>query len=334
MDNQKPTESEKTKVSQIPALLLFMAVIAVVAVASIFVFKSDPDVIQGEVDVDEYRVSSKVPSRVLEIRVKEGDFVHKGDTLVIMEAPEVEAKMQQAEAVQAAANAQSQKAENGARKEEVQSAYDMWQKAKAGYDIAQKTYDRVKRLADEGVMSQQKLDEATAQRDAASATMKAAKSQYDMAVAGARTEDKNAAKALVNQASGAVAEVNSYLNETILLASDDGEVTDIFPQIGELVGTGAPIMNIAKMNDMWVSFNVREDHLAGFKVGETITVDIPALNLEGETLEVFYMKDLGSYAAWKATKTTGQYDMKTFEVKARFKQKPEGIRPGMSVLLK
>ena len=182
-------------------------------------------------------------------------------------------------------------------------------------------------------MTAQKLDEVTAQRNAAIATERAAKSQYDMAKNGAEREDKEAAAALVNRAKGAVSEVNSYIKETVLTASADGEVTDIFPQIGELVGTGAPIMNIALMNDMRVTFNVREDHLANFKMNQTFKATIPALGNKEVTLKVYYMKDLGSYAAWKATKTTGQYDMKTFEVKASPAQKVDGLRPGMSVLM-
>ena len=182
-------------------------------------------------------------------------------------------------------------------------------------------------------MTAQKLDEVTAQRDAAIATERAAKSQYDMAKNGAEREDKEATAALVNRARGAVSEVNSYIKETVLLASADGEVTDIFPQIGELVGTGAPIMNIALINDMWVTFNIREDHLNNFKMNQTFKATIPALGNKEVTLKVYYMKDLGSYAAWKATKTTGQFDMKTFEVKASPVNKVEGLRPGMSVIL-
>ena len=334
MPEDKVSKQTKKNISPFPALLLFLLVIAAVAVVSIFAFKSDTETIQGEVDVDEYRVSSKVPARVLEIKVKEGDYVHKGDTLVLLEAPDVDAKLAQAEAARVAADAQNEKAENGARREEVQGAYDMWQKAKAGSEIAEKTYQRVQRLASEGVLSQQKLDEAKAQRDAAVATEKAAKSQYDIAVSGARREDKKAAQALVERARGVVSEVNSYIDETVLIASADGEVTDIFPKVGELVGTGAPIMNVAIMTEMWVSFNVREDYLARFSMGQAVKVDIPALGLEDQELTVYYMKDLGSYASWKATKTTGQFDMKTFEVKGRFKSAPEGLRPGMSVLLK
>lgn len=325
--------NNKGKVNLIPAILILLTVIVLVVLASLYAFRHEDETLEGQADVTEYRVSSKVPGRIKKFYVEEGQYVHAGDTLAVLEAPEVTAKLEQAQAVENAAAAQSQKADNGARIEQIQGAYDMWQKAKVGVTIAEKSWARVKRLADEGVLPAQKLDEVTAQRDAAIATEKAAKSQYDMAVNGARIEDKEAARALVNQARGAIKEVSSYIKETYLLASADGEVTEIFPSVGELVGTGAPVMNVALMNDMWMTFNVREDNLKLFRMNQTVKVNIPALNKEVEA-KVFYMKNLGSYATWKATKSTGQFDMKTFEVKVRPTKKVEDLRPGMSVLLK
>lgn len=325
--------AQQSKANLLPALGIVTGVVALVAVGSLFAFHEETDTIQGQADVTEYRVSSKVPGRVLEYRVKEGDTVHKGDTLALLEAPDVAAKLQQAEAAEAAAAAQDRKAIKGARQEQITAAYEMWQKAKAGMEVAEKSYQRVKRLYDQGVTTAQKLDEVTAQRDAAVATERAARAQYDMARNGAEREDKEAAAAVVSRARGAVSEVESYVKETVLIASHDGEVTEIFPQVGELVGTGAPIMNVAIMDDMWVTFNVREDHLPLFGMNKTIEATIPGLGGKKVQLKVYYMKDLGSYAAWKATKTTGQFDMKTFEVKAAPASKVEGLRPGMSVLL-
>ncbi|MDE6179944.1 MAG: efflux RND transporter periplasmic adaptor subunit, partial [Phocaeicola sp.] len=276
--------------------------------------------------------SSKVPGRILEFRVKEGDKVKAGDTLVILEAPDVKAKLSQAQAAEQAAQALSEKAQRGTRQEQLQAAYEMWQKAKAGMEIAEKSYNRVNRLYEQGVMSAQKRDEAKAQLDAMTATEKAAHSQYEMAKNGAQREDKAAAAAQVERAKGAVAEVSSYMNETILTAAADGEVTEIFPKTGELVGTGAPIMNVARMDDLWVTFNVREDLLKDFAVGNEISAFIPAFDKQIR-LKVTYMKDLGTYAAWKATKTTGQFDLKTFEVKAVPVEKADGLRPGMSAII-
>ena len=315
------------------AFLTLVGVIAVVSLVGFFMLRKGPEMVQGQAEVTEYRVSSKVPGRILEFKVKEGDQVQAGDTLAILEAPDVQAKLEQARAAEAAAQAQNQKALKGARQEQIQAAYEMWQKAQAGLVIAEKSYKRVKNLHDQGVMSAQKLDEVTAQRDAAIATEKAAKAQYNMAKNGAEREDKEAAAALVDRARGAVAEVESYIRETYLIAQAAGEVSEIFPKRGELVGTGAPIMNIAIMDDMWTTFNVREDLLQGLTIGTEFEAFVPALD-RNIRLKVYYMKDLGTYAAWKATKTTGQFDLKTFEVRATPVKKPEGLRPGMSVILK
>lgn len=312
---------------------VFTLAIVAIGLIGTLAFKSEPEVIQGYVEVSEYRVSSKVPGRVLELRVKEGDYVKVGDTLAILDAPDVKAKLAQAQSAENAASAMDQMANNGARREQINGAFALLQQAKAGLEIAQKSYNRVQRLYDEGVMSAQKRDEAFANYKALEAQVKAAQSQYDMAVNGARREEKLAAAAQVNRAKGAVQEVNSYINETMQIAQKEGEVSDVFPKVGELIGTGSPIMNISILDDMWGTFNVREDQLNGMQVGSTITAFVPAFNKEIE-MKVYYIKDQGSYATWKATKANGQYDLKTFEVKARPIKPFEGLRPGMSLIIK
>ena len=315
------------------AILGFVTVVVVVAVIGFFTLDKSPDEIQGEVEVTEYRVSSKVPGRILELRFKEGDYVKVGDTLAIIDAPELRAQAQQAQSAEAAAAAVSAKAEHGARIQQIQGAYQVWQQALAGAEIAKKSYDRVQRLFNEGVMTAQKRDEAYAQYKAMEAQEKAAKSQYELAKAGARQEDKAAAQAQVNRARGAIAEVKSYINETVQVAQMEGEVSSVYPKVGELVGTGSPIMSIAVMSDMWGTFNVREDQLKGMKVGDEVTAFSPAFNKDFR-LKVYSIKDQGTYAVWKATKSTGQYDLKTFEVKARPVDKFDGLRPGMSLIIK
>ena len=315
------------------AIAGFVAVVIIVALIGFLALGREPDVKQGQVEVSEYRVSSKVPGRILELRVKEGDYVKVGDTLAILDAPEVRAKMEQARSAENAAAALELKAQNGARKEQIQGAFSVLQQAKAGYEIAEKSYNRIQRLFDEGVVSAQKRDEVYANYKAMEAQMKAAQSQYDMAVNGARMEDKMAAAAQVGRARGAVQEVNSYIHETVQIAQMEGEVADVYPKVGELVGTGSPIMSIAVMDDMWGTFNIREDQLGDMKVGDEFTAFVPAFNKDIK-MKVYYLKDQGSYAVWKATKANGQYDLKTFEVKARPVEKLDGLRPGMSLIIK
>lgn len=315
------------------AVIGFVTVTVIVALIGFFALDRTPEVIQGEVEVSDYRVSSKLPGRVLEIRVKEGDYVHVGDTLVILEAPEVDAQQAAAQATQGAAAAMSDMADNGARKETIQGAYQLYQQAVAAQELAQKTYTRLQRLFDEGVMSQQKRDEAYAAYKASEAQVAAAKSQYEMAKNGAREEERRAARKQEQAAQGAVQVFNSLLRETVQVATMEGEVSSIYPKVGELVGIGSPIMSISMMNDMWGTFNIREDQLNGMKVGTVVKAYIPAFDKEVE-MKVYSMKDEGSYAVWKATKANGQYDLKTFSVKARPTKKFEGLRPGMSLIIK
>lgn len=313
---------------------IILTVIAIVIAVGLCI-PSPEETIQGQAEISDYRVSSKVPARILEIRVSEGDEVHKGDTIVVLEAPDIEAKLSQAEAAFEAAKAVEQKALTGARREQIQSAYEVWQKAIAGREVAEKTYQRVNRLFEKGVMAEQKRDEALANFRAMQASENAAKSQYDMAVNGSRNEDISAARAQVSRARGAVDEVSSYRDETVLLASADGVVTEIFPETGELVGSGAPIMNIARIDDMWFTFNVREDFLPDLTVGTETEVYVPAFD-KTVPVRITRVKDVGTFATWKATKALDKFDLKTFEVQARplDVSQLEGIRGGMSAVMK
>ncbi|WP_417115853.1 HlyD family secretion protein [Parabacteroides distasonis] len=315
------------------AALILVGIIIVTIVIGLSL-PEHPDIIQGQAETTDYRLSSKVPARVCEIRVQEGDHVRRGDTLVVLEAPDIRAKLSQAEAAYAAAQAQEQKAQNGTRQEQVQQAYEMWQKARAAMEVAEKTYHRINRLFENGVMAEQKRDEAQAQYEAMVATERAARSQYDMAVNGARLEDKAAAGAQVQRAQGAVSEVTSYMDETVLLATADGVVTEIFPEPGELVGTGAPIMNVSCTDDVWFTFNIREDLLPGLTVGTETEVYLPAFD-KRIPVRITKMKDVGTFAVWKATKALDGFDLKTFEVKVRplNAEGLENVRSGMSVIM-
>jgi HlyD family secretion protein len=323
----------KNRTNLVVGLVVILVVVVLISVIGWIVMKPEAEVIQGEVEANEVRVSGKLAGRIAQLYVEEGDSVQAGDTLVLFNSPELMAKLSQAEAAEAAARAQELKAQKGARQELIQAAYELWQKALIGEDIARKSYERVKQLFENGVIAAQKFDEAEAQYKAALSTTKAAKINYDMAKNGAEREDKLAARALVDRAKGAVSEVEAYLPETMLTAPISGEVADIYPKVGELVGQGAPVMTLVDLKHCWITFNIREDQLAGMKTGQLIKASIPALGLEPATFKVSYIKAMGSYATWKATKTTGEYDRKTFEVRAKPVQPIDGLRPGMSVLL-
>lgn len=325
---------ENAKKTSLVGAGVLIAVVVVIAVIGAIFLKPEPEVLMGEVNAAEYRVSGKVPGRVEALLVKEGDMVKEGDTLVVINSPEVAAKMEQAQAARAAASAQSTKAKNGARQQQTASAYEMWQKAQVGVDIAKKSLDRTQTLYDKKVISAQKRDEVEAQYKAAVATANAAKLQYEMACEGAQDEDKAAARALVAKANGAIAEVESYMGERYLLAPCDGEVVEVYPKRTELIGTGSPVMSILDMSDVWFSFSIREDQLQGIKVGDVLEVEIPALGEQTYKAQVTYMRAMASYATWRATKNNGQYDVKSFDIKLVPVDKIENLRPGMTALIK
>lgn len=310
-----------------------VAVVLIVSVAGYFVSRPKAVVIQGEAEATEYRVSGKVPGRIEEFRAQEGQAVRRGDTLVVIDSPEIRSKIAEANAARAAAVAQKEKAYNGALQEQITAAYELWQKALVGEEVMRKSYERMARLHDEKVVSDQKFDEVKAQYDAASATARAAKSQYDMAVKGARQEDKDAAVALVERANAAVDLVNSYRDEIVLTAPADGIIAACYPKVGELVGQGSPIMTIQDLDDVWFTFNIREDRLEGMRSGDKLQLSIPALKDAQVTATVYYIAVRESYATWRATKEVGEYDTRTFEVRARPDAPVDGLRPGMSVIL-
>lgn len=323
-------ENNKTLLAGLAAVI---GAVAIVALVGLFAIHPQKELIMGEADASEYRVSNMVPGHIDQIFVSEGDLVKAGDTLAHISSRQVDAKMIQAKAARKAASAQSRKAQGGARQQQVQMAYQVWQKAKAAEEVYKKSYDRVKGLYDKGVVSAQQYDEVNAKYRAAQADCAAAEQQYLMAKEGAQSEDIDAAAALVNRAGGAVAEVQSYLDDSYLIAPVDGEVVEIFAKLGDLVGTGSPVASILDDTDNWFSFSVREDLLQDIRTGQTVSVRIPALNDKTFTCDVRRVQAMASYATWRATKTLGQYDVKSFDVKVVPQEKIDGLRPGMTAIL-
>ena len=326
-------DRKKKSYNLLIGIAALVAIVAAVALVGYMVSKPEPIVLQGQAEAAEYRVSGKVPGRVEKFYAGEGDFVHKGDTLVKIESPEVQAKLAQAMAVKSAAEAQRNKALKGVRQEQIASAYEMWQKALAGEEVMKKSFERTARLYEQEVVSAQKFDEVQAQYKAAKATSAAARSQYDMAVKGARKEDIETVEALVDQAAATLAEVESYLGELYLTAPADGIISARFPKQGELVGQGAPVMAVTDLDDAWFTFSIREDMLHGLQPGDEIRVKVPALGDAVYTTVVSYMHVMESYATWRATLDTGKYDAKTFEVRTVPVRHIDGLLPGMTAIV-
>lgn len=307
-------------------------IILAVVLISWYLDRRAPLLIQGTVECTTYKASSKVPGRIDQMKVEEGQQVEKGELLYMLSTPELDAKLRQAEAVKSAAAALDAAAVAGARIQQIEAALNMWEKAQAGLELARKTYERVQNLYDAGVLPAQKLDEAQANYKAMEATALAAKAQYDMASDGARKEDKEAAAARVRQAEGAVSEVESYLSDAAVYAPVTGEISTIIAEEGELVGSGYPVVAILDMSDMWVTFNIKETMLPGMKIGTRMNGFVPALDRDVE-FEVTYIAPQADFATWAATRTQGGFDIRTFAVKAKPVSAADGMRPGMSVLV-
>jgi len=322
------------KKKNITGLLVTMAVFAAVISLSIYFFSnSEPTYLQGQVEAKQINVAPKVPGRVKAIYKQEGDQVHKGDLLLELESTELDAKLSQAEAARLAAQAQSDKAQRGARTEQIQAAYNVWQQAQAAADFAAKSYERVNNLYNDKVLPAQKKDEVYTQMVALQKQADAAKSQYEMAKNGARVEDKTAAQALVAQAQGVITEVNAYKDGAKVFAPADAEIQTIIPNEGEIVNAGYPVMNLIDSSDQWVVFNIREDKMADFKIGTKFKGIVPALANQEIEMEVKHIAVQADFATWTATKSKGDFDKKTFAIKAYPTEKIKDLRPGMSVLV-
>lgn len=323
-----------TTKSMVAGFAAVIGAVVIVVLVGLLAIHPQKEMIMGEADATEYRVSNMVPGHIDQIFVEEGDLVRAGDTLAHVSSRQIDAKMMQATAARSAASAQSRKAKGGARDQQVQMAYQVWQKAQAAVEVYRKSYERVKGLYEKGVVSAQKYDEVDAQYKAAQADCAAAEQQYLMAKEGAQREDIDAAAALVGRASGAVAEVQSYLDDSYLIAPCDGEVVEIYVKMGDLIGTGSPVMSILDMSDNWFNFSVREDLLSDIRTGEEVQVEIPALGKDTYPAEVRRVQAMASYATWRATKTNGQYDVKSFDVKVVPTKPIKGLHPGMTAILK
>lgn len=324
-------EQRENKILMV-AMGVMVAICIVLAIIGFCFLDKTDEIVEGQADATSIRISGKLPGRVVKLYVHEGDLVKAGDTLVHIHSSLADAKLMQAEGMETVARTQNQKVDAGTRKQIIQAARDMVSQAEAAMGITQKTYTRMENLFKDGVVSEQKRDEAKAAYDAAVAAHRAAQSQLDLAISGAQKEDKESAAAMVDVAKGGVAEVQSLLEDQYLIAPCDGQIDQVYPEESELVSLGAPIMSLLKISDKWVTFNVREEYLKDMPLGGEIEVMIPALDKKKVKAKIYYVRDLGSYATWQATKATGQWDSKTFEVKAHPLETLPELRPGMTVV--
>ncbi len=314
-------------------VILTLIAFAIMGIAQLQTFATAPreSYLQGQMEAQRVLVAGKIPGRIERLFVHEGDFIQKDSLVAIISSPEIEAKKMQAQGALGAARAQANKARNGARSEDITALKAMADRAQEAATLAKNTYDRVQKLFNEGVLPLQKRDEAETQMKASQSAADAAKAQYNQAVAGARSEDKAAANALVMQARGATAEVDAYLEETKIRSPISGEISLKLAEEGEVVGSGMPVVAVTDLDDSWAVFHLREDLLKNVFKGKKFELFIPALDKKVE-MEVSYIASVGDYATWRSSKESGGFDLKTFEVRMRPVEKVENLRPGMSVL--
>ena len=307
------------------AFIVVLIVTVGVSVIGMSLMSRQPMVLQGQVEATEIRISGKLPGRVDSFLVQEGDWVKAGDTLVVINSPTIEAKYRQVNALEQVAQEQNKKIDAGTRRQIIATALQLWNKTQSDLTLAQTTYQRILTLYKDSVVTSQRKDEVEAMYKAAQAAERAAYQQYQMAVDGAQSEDRAAARSLVDAARSTVDEVSALLVDSRLTAPEDGQIATIFPKRGELVAPGTPIMSLVVMSDAHVVLNIREDLMPQFKMGGTFKADIPALDKKDIEFRIYYISPLGSFATWKSTKQTGSYDMQTFEIHARPVQAVEEI---------
>ncbi len=328
------TESNTKKVNK-PVLLSAAAVACLLVLGVGFWMGTHPseEPLYGVMQAKTVDVATKVTGRVETLPVHEGDTVSAGQLLMTLDIPEVEAKLKEVEALKSAATARQSLVDEGARPQEIRAAKAQMQRAQAGQELAQKTFNRVHALYREGLISKQKHDEALAQKKSADELLAAAKEQYDIALTGARTQEKQAATALTAQATGGVEQVESLVKEKNVTSPIASEISRIYVEIGEVAAAGLPLATLVDLSDQWAVFNIREDDMPKITKGAVLSAEIPALNAKNVQFKVYFINPRGDYATWRATRQSSGYDLRTFEVRARPVQPVSDLRPGMSVIV-
>ncbi|WP_422351037.1 HlyD family secretion protein [Flagellimonas sp.] len=311
---------------------IIAALVVVLSILWIFL-KPEELVFQGRIEATEIYLSAKITSRLKTIEVNEGGSVTEGQLLATLESPELDARESQALAAKSAAEAMKLKALRGARPEEIAAAKSVYKKAKAASEVMRKTYQRIENLYKDGLLPEQDRDEAFAKMEAAIQDENVAYNRYIIATDAVRKEDIAAARANENQASGALQELEIMRGEREIVSNLDGEVLEFLPEKGELIGAGMPVVHLVDLENSYAVLNIKETEIMHFEKESEFMATVPALGNEQLKFKVYFIAPLGDFATWNATKTRGEFDVRTFEIKARPVQGGGRLRPGMSVLV-
>ena len=333
--SEAPSAGEKFKrpVTRTPSIIVAIVAAVVVALSLFYLLRPEPLLVQGEADATRFDIAARVDGRVKEIPVERGQNVPAGAVLVRIDNPETLAKLEQMNAAKVVAEAQLANVLVGTRVETIAAKKAVLERAQAALVLAQKTYDRTRTLTEQGNAPQARLDQVTDSLHESERAVDQAKSAYEQAVNGYTKEERAVTKANVEKAHADIQSVQSIVDQLVVYAPVASQVYQRNVEQGEYVSPGVPLVTLIDLNDVWIHFDLREDLVKGLKAGDRFDVRIPALDDRKVTVEVKLIATKGEYASWRATRATGDFDLRTFSIRAYPVEKVPELRPGMSAYL-
>jgi HlyD family secretion protein len=330
----RPAPGDKApRASRAPSIIVGVIVAAVAGLSIWFLVRPQPLLVQGEVDATRLDIAARIDGRVADIPVARGENVAAGAVLVRIDNPENIAKREQAVAAKLVSDAQLANINAGTRPEVIAARKAALERAQASVVLAQKTYDRISQLAEHGNAPQARLDQVTDSLHESQRAVDQAKSAYEQAVNGYTAEERQIAVANVQKAASDIAAVQSIIDQMVITAPLAAQVYKRNVEPGEYISPGVPLVTLIDLNDLWIHFDLREDLVRTLKVGDRFAVRIPALADRRITVEVKLIATKGEYASWRATRATGDFDLRTFSIRAYPVERVPELRPGMSAYL-
>jgi HlyD family secretion protein len=328
-----PSSVKAKRPASVPAIIVGVAIAAVATLSIYYLVRGQPLLVQGEADATRFDIAARVDGRVGEIPVARGQNVAANAVLVRIDNPETIAKHEQAVAAKVVADAQLANINVGTRVEVIAARKAALERAQAGLVLAQKTYERVRVLAEQANAPQARLDQATDSLHQAERAVDQARSAHEQAVNGYTREEREIAAANVGKALADIKAVQSIIDQMVVYAPVASQVYQRNVEPGEYVSPGVPLVTLVDLNDLWIHFDLREDLVKTLKVGDRFDVRVPALADRRITVEVRLIATKGEYASWRATRSTGDFDLRTFSIRAYPVDKAPELRPGMSAYL-
>jgi HlyD family secretion protein len=331
---EPPPEAPKPRApDRVPSIIVAVVIAAVAALSIWYLVRGQPLLVQGEVDATRFDIAARVDGRVGDVPVVRGQNVDANAVLVRIDNPETVAKHEQALAARVVADAQLANINVGTRPEVIAARQAALDRAQAALVLTQKTYERVRQLAEHGNAPQARLDQATDSLHEAERAVDQAKSAHEQAVNGYTREEREIAAATVAKAIADIKVVQSILDQMVVYAPVASQVYQRNVEPGEFVSPGVPLVTLIDLNDLWIHFDLREDLVRTLKVGDRFEVRVPALGDRRIAVEVKLIASKGEYASWRATRATGDFDLRTFSIRAYPIDKVAELRPGMSAYL-